>query len=149
MADARQQIAFTGLRNFGTSRRSLRRKLEMDVRCTSTGKIFYEVSSQLAALLIEALPTVFEKVERSAPEKKRGSARFTLERSLTGGEPHIRYACDACNQSGVLLNPCPTGGPGRSAAKHAEDAARSFFFWHCGKKEVLPEALIQQFKQAF
>jgi hypothetical protein len=121
----------------------------MDVRCTSTGKIFYQIDSQIGSLLIEALPTVFEKMEKTAPEKKTGSARFFLERSLTRGEPHIQYACDACNQTGVLLNPCPTGEPGRSAAKHAQDAARSFFFWHCGKKEVLPEALIQQFKQAF
>jgi hypothetical protein len=120
----------------------------MDIRSTRTGKVFYQIDSQIGALLVEALPSVFEKIEKTAPpDKKAGSARFALERSLTGGEPHIKYVCDACGQSGVLLNPCPSGAPGRTAAQHAEDAARSFFFWHCGKKEVLPDALVQQFKQ--
>jgi hypothetical protein len=121
----------------------------MDLRCTSTGRTFHQIDSQIGSLLIEALPTVFEKVEKAAPEKKAGSARFALERTLTAGEPHIKFACDACGQSGVLLNPNPSGAPGRTAAQRAEDAGRSFFFWHCAKKETLPEALVQQFKQAF
>jgi hypothetical protein len=52
--------------NLGTSAGSLRRNA-MDMRCTSTGKVFYQIDSQIAALLIEALPTVFEKVD--TPER--------------------------------------------------------------------------------
>lgn len=33
----------------------------MDLRITSTGRVFYQVDSTLAAILIEALPSVFEK----------------------------------------------------------------------------------------
>ena len=112
----------------------------MDVRCTSTGKIFYEVNSQLAALLIEALPTVFEKVERSAPEKKTGSARFTLERSLTGGEPHIRYACDACNQSGALLEPMPQRRAGTQCGKTCGGRRQDHsFFGIAARKKCYPK----------
>jgi|SRR5882724_2171926 len=121
----------------------------MDIRSTRTGKVFYQLDSQIGALLVEALPSIFEKVEKTMQEKKAGSARFALERTLTAGEPYIKFACDACGQSGVLLNPNPSGAPGRTAAQHAEDAGRSFFFWHCAKKETLPDALVQQFKQAF
>src|SRR5258708_15875144 len=36
----------------------------MDVLCTSTGKVFYQIDSQIAALRIEALPSVFENAEK-------------------------------------------------------------------------------------
>jgi hypothetical protein len=122
----------------------------MDIRVTSSNRIFYQVPTDIAALLMEAFPASFEKVEKTAPEKKIGSARFTFQRSsLTGAEPHIHYACDACSQGGYLLNSHPLGTPGCSAAKYAEDAARVFAFWHCGRKEVLSEQLIVEFKKAF
>lgn len=129
----------------------------MDLRCTSTGRIFYKIDSQIAALLIEALPSVFEKVDAPPPQKKIGSLKFNFDHALTTGEPHIKFGCDACSQGGFLVNPYPQGRPvqeGRRsvhlhAAQCAENAARSFYFWHCGKKEVLPEALIQEFRKAF
>jgi hypothetical protein len=129
----------------------------MDVRCTSTGKVFYQIDTQIAALLIEALPTVFEKLASPPPEKKIGSLKFNFDRTLTTGEPRITYRCDACGQGGTLINWYSSGRPveeGRrsvhiSAARCAEEAARAFFFWHCGKKEVIPEALIEQFRKAF
>lgn len=126
-----------------------REENKMDIRCTSTGKTFYQIDSQVASLLVEALPTVFEKVEKAAPEKQPGSARFALDRSLTRGEPHISFSCDACGQGGALLNSHPSGTPGRSAAQYAEDSARAFAFWHCGKKEVLSETLIKDFRKTF
>ena len=129
----------------------------MDVRCTSTGKVFYQIDTQIAALLIEALPTVFEKLAPPPPEKKIGSLKFNFDRALTSGEPCVRYRCDACGQGGVLINPHLSGRSAQEgkrrvhvhAAQCAEEAARAFFFWHCGKKEVIPEALIEQFRKAF
>lgn len=38
----------------------------MDIRLTKSGRIFYHIQSELAALLCEALPSVFERVERPA-----------------------------------------------------------------------------------
>src|SRR5580704_17829488 len=119
----------------------------MDVRCTSSGRIFYQIDTQIAALLIEALPTVFEKVTAPTPEKKTGSLTFNFDRALTTGEPCIKFRCEACSQGGYVVNPYPQGRPvdegrrsiHRSSAQCAEDAARAFFFWHCGKKEVLSE----------
>ena len=40
----------------------------MDVKCTSTGKIFYRIDSAIAGLLCEALPSVFEPVNSAAPQ---------------------------------------------------------------------------------
>jgi hypothetical protein len=41
----------------------------MDIKITSTGKVFYQVDNTLAAILIEALPGSFERVEpRPAPK---------------------------------------------------------------------------------
>jgi hypothetical protein len=115
----------------------------MDIRCTSTGKTFYQIDSQIASLLIEALPSVFESVEKpTQPTKKLGSLRFNVERSLSQNEPLVRYQCAACAQGGVLFNSGIT-------AQSAEKTAREFFFWHCGKKEVMPEPFINQFVKEF
>jgi len=115
----------------------------MDIRCTSTGKVFYQVDSQIASLLIEALPSVFESVEKVLPPtRKPGSLQFNFERSLSQNEPIVRYQCAACAQGGVLFNSGIT-------AQSAEKTAREFFFWHCGKKEIMPEQFVNQFVQAF
>jgi hypothetical protein len=115
----------------------------MDLRCTSTGKTFYQIDSQIANLLIEALPTVFESVEKAQPTtKKPGVLRFNVERSLSQNEPMVRYQCAACAQGGVLFSSGIT-------AQSAEKTAREFFFWHCGKKEVMPEQFINQFVKEF
>src|SRR5262249_7834860 len=45
----------------------MREKPIMDVRCTSTGKVFYQIDSQIGGVLCEALPSIFERVERPAP----------------------------------------------------------------------------------
>jgi len=129
----------------------------MDIRCTSTKKVFYQIDTQIAALLIEALPTVFEQVNAPLPQKKIGSLKFNFDRALTSGEPCIRFRCDVCSQGGVVLNPYPSGrsveegrrSVRRPPAQCAEDAARAFYFWHCGKKETLPESLITEFRKTF
>ncbi len=129
----------------------------MDIRCTSSGRVFYQIDTQIAALLIEALPTVFEKLEAPQPTKKIGSLKFTFDRTLTTGEPRIIYRCDACGQGGHLINWYLEGKLAEegkrsvhiSAAQCAEEAARAFFLCHCGTKETLPESLIVQFRKAF
>ena len=120
-----------------------REEKKMDIRVTSTDRIFYQVPTDIAALLIEAFPASFEKIEKAAPPtKKPGSLNFNLERAISTGDPVVRYQCAACAQGGVLFNSGIT-------AQSAEKTARDFFFWHCGKKEVLPEQFINQFVKAF
>jgi len=112
-----------------------------------TGEILYEFPSEVAHALI--CLGLAEKYSIPAPDKKPGVLRFALERPPISREPCIRFACDSCSQGGYLLNSHPHGVPGHGPAQFAEDTARAFTFWHCGKKEVLPEALIQQFKESF
>jgi hypothetical protein len=113
----------------------------MDIRCTNSGKTFFQIPSEIAALLMEAFPASFEKVA-PPPTKKPGSLGFRLESSMSKGEPCVRYECVACSQGGVLFNNGIT-------AQSAEKTARAFFFWHCGKKEVLPESFINAFTDEF
>jgi hypothetical protein len=112
-----------------------------------TGEILYQFPSDVAHALI--CLGLAEKFVPPPPEKKVGSLTFYIDRTRSSGEPYVHYKCDACSQSGALLNSNPAGSPGRSAAKSAEESARAFVFWHCGKKEVLPEAFVQDFKKAF
>jgi hypothetical protein len=112
-----------------------------------TGEILYQFPSEVAHALI--CLGLAEKFVPLPPEKKVGSLTFYIDRTRSSGEPYVHYQCDMCSQSGALLNSNPAGSPGRSAAKSAEESARAFVFWHCGKKEVLPEALVQDFKKAF
>jgi hypothetical protein len=112
-----------------------------------TGEILYEFPSDVAHALI--CLGLAEKYIIPTPEKKIGALSFLVDRTRSTGEPYIHYSCNVCSQSGALLNSNPAGSPGRSAAKSAEESARAFVFWHCGKKEVLPEAVIADFKKAF
>ncbi|HEY2390279.1 MAG TPA: hypothetical protein VGK22_03825 [Candidatus Angelobacter sp.] len=115
----------------------------MDIRVTSSNRVFYQVPTDIAALLMEAFPASFEKIEKAPlPTKKPGSLGFRLESSMSKGEPCVRYECVACSQGGVLFNNGIT-------AQSAEKTARAFFFWHCGKKEVLPESFINAFTDEF
>jgi hypothetical protein len=112
-----------------------------------TGEILYEFPSDVAHALI--CLGLAEKYIIPTPEKKPGALRFTFDRLPSSGEACIKFACDSCSQSGILLNSVPVGTPSRSAAQYAEDAARAFAFWHCGRKETLPEAYIAEFIKAF
>lgn len=62
----------------------------MDIRCTSTGKVFYQVDSQIASLLIEALPSVFESVEKPIAAQ-RPSARWFVAKAPTSGGPILTF----------------------------------------------------------
>jgi len=112
-----------------------------------TGEILYEFPSDVAHALI--CLGLAEKYIAPPPEKKVGALRFAVERVPSTGEPCIKFSCPACSQSGFLLNSVPVGTPARSAAKYAEDAARAFAYWHCGKKETLAEAIIAEFTKAY
>lgn len=120
-----------------------------------TGEILYQFPSDVAHALI--CLGLAEKYVAPPPEPNRGSATFLLDRGLVSGDPCIRFRCEACSQGGVVLNPYPGGKwveEGRrrtflSSGQCAENAARGFFFWHCGKRESLPEPLIVEFKEAF
>jgi hypothetical protein len=45
-----------------------REEKQMDIRVTSTDRIFYQIPTDIAALLIEAFPASFEKLEKPAPK---------------------------------------------------------------------------------
>jgi hypothetical protein len=68
----------------------LREEKTMDIRCTSTGKVFYQVDSQIASLLIEALPSVFESIEKpitAQPPKPR----WFVGKPPTSGRPILTF----------------------------------------------------------
>ncbi len=57
----------------------------MDVRCTSTNKIFYRIDPAVAALLCEALPSVFEPI--NSPARAPHSANAESAAIATPTEP--------------------------------------------------------------
>ena len=67
----------------------------MDIQVTSTGKIFYQVDSTLAAILCEVLPEAVKRVERPAPVVP--SARWTNS-VTTGGYKFIQVSCPKCHR---------------------------------------------------
>jgi hypothetical protein len=51
----------------------------MDIKVTSTGKIFYQIDNAVAALLMEALPASFERVvPHPKPEPAAFEARWAV-----------------------------------------------------------------------
>jgi hypothetical protein len=61
-----------------------------DIRVTSTGEIFYKVDSQIANLLMAALPTVFERVEqKSAAPAAPQTPTFVARNNPHSGAPQI------------------------------------------------------------
>lgn len=57
----------------------------MDLQVTSTGKIFYEVPPLLAAILIEALPESFKRLEKPALPVQSQTAVSYVVGSTPGG----------------------------------------------------------------
>jgi hypothetical protein len=68
----------------------------MDIRVTSTGKIFYQIPTDIAALLSEAFPASFEKVEKIIPKVVQ-TARWMNGEGAHTGRPTIRVDCAACH----------------------------------------------------
>ena len=60
----------------------------MDVRVTSTGKIWRQVDSGIAAMLIDALPSVFEKYEDINPAPKPGTLKPREDKWSVGQSPY-------------------------------------------------------------
>lgn len=54
-----------------------------DIRVTSTGKTFYQIDSAVAAVLLEAFPASFERVEKPAPPARPAntSQRWCVQRN--------------------------------------------------------------------
>jgi len=64
----------------------------MDIRVTSTGKIFYRIDPAVAALLLEALPASFEQVtEPPKPAQPKPAAPTWGIGTDGGGYPFIAY----------------------------------------------------------
>lgn len=62
-----------------------------DIRVTSTGEIFYKIDSQIANMLMAALPTVFERVndERKPAPVVSFEPRFVARIGALSAKPEI------------------------------------------------------------
>jgi len=56
----------------------------MDITVVKTQRTFYQVPSQLAALLLEAFPQEFERVERPAPAPRATEPQWGIGKTMTG-----------------------------------------------------------------
>jgi hypothetical protein len=56
----------------------------MDITVIKTQKTFYQVDSTLAALLLEAFPQEFERVERPAPAPRATEPQWGIGKTLGG-----------------------------------------------------------------
>lgn len=101
-----------------------------------TGEILYQFPTDVAHALI--CLGLAEKHIIPTPEKKPGSLRFAMDRTRSSGEPYVHYKCDACSQSGALLNSNPAGSPGRSARGLRKKAHGLSFFGIAEKKKCCP-----------
>lgn len=100
-----------------------------DLLVTSTGEIFYKIDSQIAALLVNALPTVFERVhdKPKTPPPVSQEARFYVGKNFRTDKVQLMFQQGAEEQW--------YDGP-------AEHAHRAF-----GKRQV-PPAVIEEYKLA-
>ena len=77
----------------------------MDIRVTSTGKIFYKVDPLLGGLLFEALPASFERLDNnrvSIRTCERGI--FNSARNRYGVAVHKSF-CPRCQRTESVMNP--------------------------------------------
>jgi hypothetical protein len=99
-----------------------------DLLVTSTGEIFYKIDSQIAALLVSALPTVFERVNhKPAAPPVSDEPRWFVGKNAFSDKIQIMFQQGAVEEW--------YNGP-------AEHAHRAF-----GKRQV-PADVIQQYAAA-
>lgn len=65
-----------------------------DIRVTSTGKPFYQIDSAVAAVLLEAFPASFEKIEPKpthnvAPKTSPTAPRWVVRKHPLNGKPEL------------------------------------------------------------
>jgi uncharacterized protein CbrC (UPF0167 family) len=70
----------------------------MDIRVTSTGKVFYQIDSAIAAVLVEAFPASFECANKPATPLPPARARWSISQGLDGST-FIRVVCDTCRKN--------------------------------------------------
>lgn len=83
----------------------------MDITVIKTQKTFYQVDGTLAALLLEAFPNDFERVERPAPAPRSTAPEWGIGKTLGG------YVC---------INLRLPSGETRSYDGFPDDAANGF-----------------------
>lgn len=89
-----------------------------DLRVTSTGKVFYRVDDCTASVLIEALPSVFERAKAPAPTPLPTQPVFRL---AAGEQGRLGISClYPTGESRLLLHD-------RGAALPTREAAGNFF----------------------
>jgi hypothetical protein len=85
-----------------------------DIRVTSTGKPFYKVDDTIAAVLIEALPSVFEKIKPPVPAPLPTQPAFRL---VAGEQGRLGISClYPTGESRLLLHARGDALPTREAA---------------------------------
>jgi hypothetical protein len=78
-----------------------------DIRVTSTGKILYKIDDSTAALLIEALPSVFERANAPAPAAPAITRRWFVNKTI--GEYQDSFGLICSDSAGNRM--CFTGKP--------------------------------------
>ena len=76
----------------------------MDIVVTSTRKIFYKVDPLLAALLLEALPASFERLDNK-PTPASVNVEFSIQHEMGTGLPCITVFCPRCQRTEKIMNP--------------------------------------------
>lgn len=104
----------------------------MDIKVTSTGKVFYQIDNAIAALLMEAFPASFERVERPAPAPAPAVTKWGIGTALTSGQHYIQGICDKCNQTFRIVS-------------GTEAQIRTQRFSHCGRNEQIPEHVLAEY----
>ncbi len=137
----------------------------MDIRVTSTGKIFYKVDPLLGGLLLEALPASFERLDnKSASASAPVNVEFSIQREIGTGLPYIRVFCPRCQRTESVMNPAVYVQPKqglmfhpdykkKSPAAWAEEVAHSLDGRLCvhagGKDSRVPDTIRKAFVKEF
>jgi hypothetical protein len=108
----------------------------MDLRVTSTGKTFYEVHPTIAAILVEAFPAAFERIQHHAPDRQPVVML-----------PQPTWGIKKMPTSGVVAIQCDYGRETQYFIGKPEDAA-SFKVGHSTPPEEVIAAYRAQYKTA-
>jgi hypothetical protein len=100
----------------------------MDLRITSSGRVFYQVDPTLAAILIEALPSVFERVNpRPQPAPQELVPQWGIGTHHLNGQVFVKFTL------GTIRNETYFG--------HPKSLTNSTFGW------PVPEAVLKEYER--
>jgi hypothetical protein len=108
-----------------------------DIKVASTGKVFYQIDNSVAAVLLEAFPKSFARVEKPAfnvaPSPSRAKERWVVQHPFTG-----QWEIVHINMIGETRYPAPGIAP-------SIEIARSSF---AATGHPVPQEILDQFAKA-